>query len=182
MPRDGLPSFRVNVSAVGGVSWQLAHATKLHRRRSDENCYNRGLPFLDRNFLEFMFAIPRDQVLRPGKYRSLMRRSLAGIIPHEILNRTRKAFAARRSALRFQAAASGVRKLFAYSISGKLGWVNSGEFLKSLSDLIEGKNDFIVPVRNTVVLEIWLHSLSEHGLLKAVPAGLGAKALLEVVA
>ena len=47
-------------------------------------------PFLDQTLIEFLLSIPADQLLRPGERRSLMRRSLAGIVPQEILSRRTK--------------------------------------------------------------------------------------------
>ena len=52
-------------------------------------------PYLDRTLLEFLSAIPREQLVRPGQRRSLMRRALIGIVPDELLNRKRKAFVTR---------------------------------------------------------------------------------------
>jgi len=174
-PRKGLPSFRTNIAVAVGVSWQLAHVAKLHRRGARENPYDRGFPFLDRDFLEFMFAIPREQVLRPGQYRSLMRRALAGIVPNEILNRTRKAFSARRSALGFQFMLLEIRKLFSQPPGARLGWVNGIDFLARLDELSVGKNDFVVPVRKTLTLEMWLRSLAERRMLNVASAPLKAK-------
>ena len=47
-------------------------------------------PFLDQALIEFILSIPASQMLRPGEKRSLMRRSLAGIVPQEILSRRTK--------------------------------------------------------------------------------------------
>src|SRR4030095_8548067 len=52
-------------------------------------------PYLDRCLLEFLFAIPRDQLLRPGHRRSLMRRAMRVVVPDEIITRKRKAFVSR---------------------------------------------------------------------------------------
>src|SRR6202043_1291710 len=52
-------------------------------------------PYLDRGLLEFLYAVPREQLVRPGQRRSLMRRALVGIVPDEVLNRKRKAFVVR---------------------------------------------------------------------------------------
>ena len=49
-------------------------------------------PYFDRDFLEFMYAIPREQIVRVGQRRSLMKRALVGIVPDELLNRRRKTF------------------------------------------------------------------------------------------
>src|SRR5208337_2777911 len=61
---------------------------------SDPPC-ERRYPYLDRSLLEFMYAVPREQLVRPGQRRSLMRRSLADIVPDELLNRRRKAYVVR---------------------------------------------------------------------------------------
>ncbi len=52
-------------------------------------------PYLDQNLIEFILSIPASQLLRPGERRSLMRRSLAGLVPHEILSRKTKQLGAR---------------------------------------------------------------------------------------
>jgi asparagine synthetase B (glutamine-hydrolysing) len=49
-------------------------------------------PFLDKDLVSFLFSIPREQIVRPGRRRSLMRRALVGIVPDGILERRRKAF------------------------------------------------------------------------------------------
>jgi len=170
VPGEGLPSFKSRVSGTMAVSWQLASVAKLHWRGAKHNCYERGFPFLDLDFLEFMFAIPRDQVLRPGQYRSLMRRALATVVPDEILNRTRKAFALRRPALGLQSIAHDIEELFTRPISANLGYVNRDEFLKCVGILVEGKNDLVIPIKRTVTLEMWLRSLVERGMLKGASA------------
>src|SRR2546430_7637753 len=47
-------------------------------------------PFTDRDFREFAYAIPREQVVGVGKRRYLLKRALAGNVPDEVLNRRRK--------------------------------------------------------------------------------------------
>ena len=53
-------------------------------------------PYLDRDLVDFLLRIPREQLVRPGRRRSLMRRALRGITPVEVLERRRKAFMSRR--------------------------------------------------------------------------------------
>ena len=38
-------------------------------------------PYYDRDLLEFMYAIPREQIVRVGQRRFLMKRALVGIVP-----------------------------------------------------------------------------------------------------
>ena len=58
-----------------------------------------GLPYHDRDLVQFLFAIPGAQVLRPHQRRSLMRRSLKGIVPEMVLSRRTKALGRRVPAL-----------------------------------------------------------------------------------
>src|SRR5581483_3677719 len=81
------PSVQENLSTLRALQRQLACSGRrtayLHETR---------YPYLDQGLLEFLFAIPREQLVRPGQRRSLMRRALAGIVPSEVLERRRKAF------------------------------------------------------------------------------------------
>jgi asparagine synthase (glutamine-hydrolysing) len=90
---EGLPSFQQDLHTLDGLRRQLT-CTPMP---SDPACEIR-YPYLDRNLLEFLYAVPREQLVRPGQRRSLMRRALVGIVPDEILNRRRKAFVTRSAA------------------------------------------------------------------------------------
>ena len=82
-----LPSFQGNMRTFDALQRQLAcKALPL------EPPFEKRYPCLDRSLLEFIFAIPREQLVRPTQRRSLMRRALVGIVPEEILNRKAKAF------------------------------------------------------------------------------------------
>ena len=85
-----LPSFQDNLGTLDALRRQLARTALPF-----EPPYEKRYPYLDRSLLEFMFAIPREQLVRPTQRRSLMRRALVGIVPDEILNRKTKAFVAR---------------------------------------------------------------------------------------
>jgi len=163
--RHGSPSFQARVSGTAGISRQFANLAKLHRYAPQEKPYDRGFPFLDRDFLEFMFAVPRSQILRPGQYRSLMRRALAGVVPREILNRTRKAFTVRGSALRIQAMAQEIRGLFKAPLSETMGFINATRFLQSADDLAAGTNTLMIPIKKAILLELWLRTLAGRGIL-----------------
>jgi asparagine synthase (glutamine-hydrolysing) len=58
-----------------------------------------GLPFYDRDLLNFLFTIPGEQVLRPQQRRSLMRRALREVVPIAVLSRKTKALGRRTPAL-----------------------------------------------------------------------------------
>src|SRR5581483_4502533 len=85
-----LPSFQDNLSTLNMLQRQLASSAL-----SKDPLFEVRYPYLDRSFLEFLFSIPRNQLLRPGQRRSLMRRALRGVVPDEVLNRRRKAYSVR---------------------------------------------------------------------------------------
>lgn len=145
-------SFQEDVSTLAGLQRQLSCAPL-----SADPPYDKRYPFLDRDLLEFLFAIPRTQILRPGQSRSLMRRALRGIVPDEILNRKRKAFVARAPLLALASA----------SMSGNIGQgtllaamkiIIQERFADALKEARVGLEVPIVGLSRTAVLESWLLS------------------------
>lgn len=100
-PFGPLPSFQEDIGSLNGLRRYLGRAVP-----SPSYLCEKRYPYLDRDLLAFLFAVPREQVVRPGQRRSLMRRALAGIVPDEILNRKRKAFLSRSPLRRIAACCS----------------------------------------------------------------------------
>lgn len=96
-----LPSFQENIGSLDGLRRQLGRAAL-----SPSFICEKRYPYLDRDLLTFLYGVPREQLVRPGQRRSLMRRALVGIIPDEISNRKRKAFLSRSPLKRIQACCS----------------------------------------------------------------------------
>jgi asparagine synthase (glutamine-hydrolysing) len=165
MPRKGLPSFRSNVLTFLGVRNQLGCIARIHRQAARENCYEKSYPYLDRDFVAFMFSIPQEQVLRPGQRRSLMRRALIGIVPAEILNRTRKAYFSRRPLITLQARLPQLQAMFDRPVCGLLGHVDPVRFREALSAAGHGLCDRIYPLMLTVWLEQWERCLAVRDII-----------------
>jgi asparagine synthase (glutamine-hydrolysing) len=157
-----LPSFQEFLSTLDAVRRQLG-CTMLSAEPLSEKRY----PFLDRDFLEFMAAVPREQLVRPGERRSLMRRALVGIVPEEILRRKRKAFVARGPRLRISAEWDRVGELAFDMISASLGMVNPAAFRETLERVRSGQPLSIVPVLRTIQVESWLRSVRTRSILEA---------------
>jgi asparagine synthase (glutamine-hydrolysing) len=119
-------------------------------------------PYLDRDLCEFLFSIPREQVLRPGERRSLMRRALINIVPSEILQRKRKAFVIRRFLTMYAEALPELRHQFSSALSQRLHYVDSETLLQTLTASIHGKQVNAVQLNRTIALENWLRALSSH--------------------
>lgn len=125
-----------------------------------EPSYEKRYPYLDRDLLEFIFAIPREQLVRPGQRRSLMRRALVGIVPAEVLNRKRKAFIARAPLAAVSAHWASLAELSQCMISASLGLVDTETLGKALQPARDGKEILIVPLMRTLAVEKWLRTLS----------------------
>lgn len=144
-------------------SFQSGLATLDHLRRQ-LNCYhpehlaNRSTsyPYFDRDLLVFLFAVPREQLVRPGQRRSLMRRSLANLVPSEILARKRKAYVVRRPITLIADALPEIRLLLQSPRLVEHGWMDPAMAAKSLESARQGKTEQIIPMLSALKLELWL--------------------------
>jgi len=151
-----LPSFQYNLQTVDALRRTLAWSPL-----SAEMLCERRYPYLDRTLLEFLFAIPREQLVRPGQRRSLMRRALRGIVPPEIVNRRRKAFVSRapRNALASERNQISSRDF----ITSQMGLVDRDRLLEEIQNAVLGKDISLVSLVRTITLECWLrHVSSQH--------------------
>jgi len=153
----GRPSFRANLAALEDLRRYVGCLSAASASETLERRY----PYLDRDLLEFVYAIPRDQVIRPRERRSLMRRSLRGLVPDEILNRKRKASISRGPVAALQADLEGVLQDTNHMLLGDLGVVNTTQFQQSLRRAAEGQAIPIIPLLRTILLEAWLRHISQ---------------------
>lgn len=94
-----------------------------------------------------------------------MRRSLAGIVPDEILNRKRKAYVTRAPRTAIAAHWKDIQSLTHDMIAESLGIVSSAAYRQSLEDVRSGREMAIVPIQRMLSLESWLRNLSRWGVL-----------------
>jgi asparagine synthase (glutamine-hydrolysing) len=158
-----LPTFQENLSTLGALRRQL-ECSALPSRPP----YERRYPFLDRTLLEFLYAIPSTQLVRPGQRRSLMRRALLGIVPNEVLNRKRKAFVARAPLTAICTEFSTLLELTQNSISSSLGIVDGAAFADVLRKGRNGQQVPLIPVMRTVAVECWLRALRDSNVFTPV--------------
>ena len=117
-------------------------------------------PFLDKDLVEYLFSIPREQVLRPGRRRSLMRRALVDIVPRPILERRRKAFQLRAPLKGLAEASPYLELLFRDSVLGDLGLVDIDALRLALSGVANGESEWWQALIRTIALELWLKTHS----------------------
>jgi asparagine synthase (glutamine-hydrolysing) len=161
-----LPSFQENVGTLDGLRRQLT-CTPL----PSEPLYEKRYPYLDRDLLEFMFAVPREQLVRPTQRRSLMRRALVGIVPDEILNRRGKAFVARAPLLSISRDWATLTEITQNNmVSGALGVVAPERFSEVLHKARRGEEIPLVTLMRTIRIERWLRRLRTLGIVSIAAA------------
>jgi asparagine synthase (glutamine-hydrolysing) len=148
-----LPSFQVSLKVMEILRRQLGCTPP----ECSPLCEKR-YPYLDRDLLEFLFAIPREQLVRPGQRRSLMRRALVGIVPGQILDRRRKAFVVRGPISRIANHWSEILEFSRKSMMAALGMVDEDRFLRTLDAVRAGSEVAIIPLLRAFALEQWLRN------------------------
>ena len=155
-----LPTRRSHIAGV------LIMANNRAKRTAPVQAFEEArYPFLDQTLIEFILSIPADQLLRPGERRSLMRRSLAGIVPQEILSRRTKQIGARTPMILLEKYWDELQSIYQTSFSSRLGYIHEAQLVKTICDARAGKSVSIVRVLWTISLEYWLRDLAARGLL-----------------
>jgi asparagine synthase (glutamine-hydrolysing) len=137
-------------------------------------------PFLDQTLIEFLLSIPADQILRPNERRSLMRRSLVGIVPREILSRRTKQVGERIHMLMLGKYWNQLYSIYQTSLSSRLGYIDEARLMKTICDARDGKSVSLVRVLWAISLEYWLRDLAARGLLHTPAASSSPFRQLEV--
>ena len=156
-----LPSFQVSVGALEALRRQLTHCTQPF-----DPPFEKRHPYLDRDLLEFIFAIPREQLVRPNQRRSLMRRALVGIVPDEILNRKGKAFVTRAPLLTASRDWARLVGMTQDLTSNLLGIIDAGGVSDALQKARRGEEVPLVSLSRTVIVERWLRNLRASGIIR----------------
>jgi len=153
-----LPSFQHNLETFDLLRRQLAA-----QPMPSDPAYETRYPYMDRDLVQFIYAIPREQVLRPGQRRSLMRRALSGIVPELVLNRRPKASAVRGP---IAAVVGALKRLLTSQellLIVELEIVSRPKLESAFESLRTGEEMTIVPLIRAISLEGWLRNLAMHG-------------------
>lgn len=125
-------------------------------------------PYLDRDFIEFLYAVPREQIVGVGKRRFLMKRALIGIVPNELLNRRRKAPVQQESTREFLKDSSAtwpsLAEIQQRMISSSLNFIDPDRFWEALQRA-QHSQDILLSLTHTLRLESWLRHLVFQGVL-----------------
>ena len=155
-----LPTFQDSMSTLDVLRRQLACDAS-----SKDPPREKRYPYLDRGLQEFMYSIPREQLIRPGRRRSLMRRALIGIVPDELLNRKRKAYVTRGPLADISDQWTSLLELSQCMFTSSLRITDSQKFIDVLQKARHRQDVPIVPLMRTLWVELWLRNLGDWKVL-----------------
>lgn len=114
-------------------------------------------PYLDKDLVDFLLRVPPEQLVKPGRRRAMMRRALAGIVPPEILERRRKAFAIRGPLRSLQQAGNTLERLFQKSRLAEMGLIDPHALSRHLGAVLAGTTTQWWPsLMTTALYESWV--------------------------
>jgi asparagine synthase (glutamine-hydrolysing) len=168
-PFPGLRSGFSPSSINNGLTWWLMLETLPHLYPSALSSREYRYPYLDRDLVDFLFRIPREQLVRPGRRRALMRRALVGIVPNEVLERRRKASLIRGPLVSLQRGQKAIEAIFDTSLVGAMGFVDQRCLKDTLAVINRGTAPKWWPaIIKAMSFEFWLQG--QRGVLKDIPA------------
>jgi asparagine synthase (glutamine-hydrolysing) len=115
-------------------------------------------PMLDKDLVEFLFSVPPEQLVQPGRRRAMMRRALRGIVPNEILERRRKAFQLRAPLNAIQAAQEKLQRLISTSIIADMGFIEVDALRSALKATAAGRAQGYHAILRVIAYELWLRT------------------------
>jgi asparagine synthase (glutamine-hydrolysing) len=163
------PSLQGNLWALDILGRQFACMPL-----ASQPTYEWRYPFMDRDLVAFCLSIPREQLVRPHQRRSLMRRALVGIVPHEILERRRKAYVSRGLVYSLKTEWHRL-SCDEQLLLEQLGIVDGGALQANIREAEQGHEVQIIPLLRTLTVEQWLRGIAElpqHQSSAASPAAL----------
>jgi asparagine synthase (glutamine-hydrolysing) len=152
---DALPS-----AIAGGRAWWSVVEDLPHLCPRLLGHYEYRYPYLDRDLVDFLHRIPREQLIQPGRRRLLMRRALKGIVPEMILERKRKAFISRGPLANLRSAQSEIEDLFSGSLLAEEHLIDRDIFLEEFRHEVNGGKTWTGHLIRTISMELWLKSLN----------------------
>jgi asparagine synthase (glutamine-hydrolysing) len=152
-------------SSIGnGRTWWATIETLPHLHPGSIRRLEYRYPYLDRDLVDFLLRVPREQLLQPGRRRSLMRSALQGITPTEILERRRKGARHRAIFVPLRNGTARIRILLNHSRTAALGIVNATELADTVVQAIHANDPiWIHAVTRLVLFELWCEGSSSMG-------------------
>jgi len=155
-----LPSFQENIAALNVLRRLVANCVP-----HPEHLREIRFPYLDRDFLEFLIGVPREQIVGVGKRRFLMKRALVGIVPDELLNRRRKGFVPEKNKKDSPTEWPSLVQLGQHIVCSSLEIIDSHQFSEVSHRASHNEDVPLRILRRILTIEFWLRHLTVYGVL-----------------
>jgi asparagine synthase (glutamine-hydrolysing) len=138
-------------------TWWYTLRTQPHLKPSESYRYEYRYPYLDRTLIEFLLQLPSEYLAKPGRRRFLMRATLTGIVPEEILERRRKAFLFSSPLTHLRQLAPCLLSLIERSSLAEYGYIDKAAIRKALDRTVHGADTrWWGSILRFAALETWL--------------------------
>jgi len=146
-------------SICNGLAWWTIIEALPNRHPGVVSRREYRYPYLDRDLIDYLFRIPRQQLVKPGRRRSLMRSALTEIVPTEILERRRKAYLVRGPLLSLREKQKTIEELLHNSLAAQLGYLDPDKLQVSLARILKGTEGKAIPcLMRAIAFELWLRA------------------------
>jgi asparagine synthase (glutamine-hydrolysing) len=147
-----------------GEAWESILGSLPHLQPGIVCRYEFRYPYLDRDMVDFLLAIPRTQLVRPGRRRFMMRNAMKGIVPDAVLERKRKASVQRSPLIAFLLRHQTLNELFSSPLVAEMDFVDLPLVHAALERVWSSNTTAEWPsLLRLINLEIWLRGYGEHG-------------------
>jgi asparagine synthase (glutamine-hydrolysing) len=121
-------------------------------------------PYTHRPLVEYMLAIPGEQLSAPGQTRALMRRAFKGLVPARVLGRFSKGYYPPVMTRGARARAGSLLPVSGLEVVRR-GWIDATRLDAAIASLIGGGGRTSAEVRLVLQLEEWLTSRNRRALV-----------------
>jgi asparagine synthase (glutamine-hydrolysing) len=146
-----------------GQAWESILESLPHLQPAFFGRYEFRYPYLDQDLVDFLLAVPRAQLARPGRRRYMMRNAMKGIVPDQVLERKRKASVQRSPLIAFRQRHEALKELFRSPLVSERDWVELPLVNAALERVLSGNRVTEWPLLLRLInLEIWLRGVQER--------------------
>jgi len=140
-----------------GMPWYW-RAVNWHDRNSASFGIEVRHPFLDRRLLEYVLAIPGEQLFRLGCHKSLLRRSVMGILPERLRQReTKTRFTPFLDFVLLEGSAGEIGEMMRSPLAADLGFLDGGKLRSTYLGFLDRRTEESRrALWYAITLEIWL--------------------------
>ncbi len=121
------------------------------------------LPFLDYRLVEFMFALPTEYKVQDGMAKVILRRSMRGILPEDIINRVDKMGFVTPEEVWFRTVLrKDIHEIISSKSFAQRGYFDAPKVRKTFDEYCSGRTNLPLPLWRWVNLELWLRAFVDQ--------------------